>query len=69
MARSRNKSEYLLVRVTPEMKKRFTTKAARMGDTPVILREIIQAFIDDRYTIEIPPTVKETLRYVPRIED
>lgn len=61
----KSKSKFLTVRVSPDSHKKFHTKVKKFGQPSEILREIIQAFIDDRLAIQPPVTPKETL-YVTR---
>lgn len=62
------KSKFLVVRVTHDEHKKFHSKAQRYEKPSVVLREIVQAFIDDRLTIQPPVTRKESL-YVTRTEN
>ena len=65
-----NKSAYLTVRVADKTRIKFHAKAKKFGTPSEVLRELIDAFIEDRVTIHPPVTgnPKEKL-YVPRIED
>jgi hypothetical protein len=65
-----NKSAYLTVRVADKTRTKFHAKAKKFGTPSEVLRELIDAFIEDRVTINPPVTgnPKEKL-YVPRIED
>lgn len=65
MTASKLKSKFLVVRVTDKTRTKFHTKAQKFGQPSDVLREIIQAFIDDRLIIQPPVTVKESL-YVTR---
>lgn len=60
-----SKSAYLTVRVTERVRTKFHSKALKFSTPSEVLREIIEAFIDDRLTIQAPVTRKENL-YVPR---
>jgi len=62
---TKSKSKFLTIRVTPDDHKKFHGKVKKFGQPSEVLREIIQAFIDDRLTIQPPVTVKESL-YVTR---
>lgn len=64
------KNDTLVLRLTATLKKRFTTKAERHGRPTDVLRELMTAFVEDRYVIHPSPDVKpqESL-YVPRSED
>ena len=62
------RSSYITVRVTTDVRSRFHDKAESMGTNPSeVLRELIDAFIDDRLVIQ-PNPKKESL-YVTRIEN
>lgn len=65
-----NKSAYLTVRVADRTRTKFHAKARKFGTPSEVLRELIDAFIEDRVTIQPPVTgnSKEKL-YVPRIEN
>ena len=65
-----NKSAYLTVRVTDRTHTKFHAKARKIGRPSEVLRELIDAFIEDRVTINPPVTgnPKEKL-YVPRSQD
>jgi hypothetical protein len=65
---STNKASHLTVRVADLTRAKFHEKARKFGTPSEILRELIDAFIEDRVTIN-PPVIsnpKEKL-YVPRI--
>jgi hypothetical protein len=65
-----NKSAYLTVRVADKTRTKFHAKAKKFGTPSEVLRELIDAFIEDRVTINPPVTgnPKEKL-YVPRSQD
>jgi hypothetical protein len=65
-----NKSAYLTVRVADKTRTKFHAKARKFGTPSEVLRELIDAFIEDRVTINPPVTgnPKEKL-YVPRSEN
>jgi hypothetical protein len=65
---TKSKSKFLTVRVSPDDHKKFHNRVKSFGQPSEILREIIQAFIEDRLTIQPPAKTKESL-YVPRIEN
>lgn len=64
----KSRSAFLTVRVTGSMHSKFHSKALRYGKPSDVLREIIEAFLDDRLTITPPVTRKESL-YVTRTQD
>lgn len=55
------KSAYLTVRVTGQMRTKFHAKAQKYGVPSDVLREFIEAFLEDRLTIRPPVTRKESL--------
>ena len=65
-----NKSAYLTVRLTDKTRTKFHAKARKFGTPSEVLRELIDAFIEDRVTIQPPVTgnLKEKL-YVTRSQD
>ena len=63
------KSVAIYLRVTPATKKKFMERAERIGVPSDVLRELIQAFIEERVTVIPPPTQKESLYNVPRTEN
>lgn len=65
MTASKLKSKFLVVRVTDKTRTKFHTKAQKFGQPSDVLREIVEAFIEDRLVIQPPVTVKESL-YVTR---
>jgi hypothetical protein len=58
----------LTVRVTDSTRNKFHAKASKFSTPSDILRELIEAFVDDRLTIAAPVTRKEKL-YVNRTEN
>jgi hypothetical protein len=65
-----NKSAYLTVRVADKTRTKFHAKARKFGTPSEVLRELVDAFIEDRVTINPPVTgnPKEKL-YEPRIQN
>lgn len=61
MTTPRPKSAYLTVRVTAQMRSKFHAKAQKYGVPSDVLREFIEAFLDDRLVIRPPVTRKESL--------
>lgn len=61
------KSSYLSVRVPDDVKLNFYDKAKQFGTPSEVLREMVDAFIEDRVLIKHPktPSKKERL-YVSR---
>jgi len=52
---SHSKIKYLGTRVTESTRTQFTKKAKKYGDPGAVLRELIEAFIDNRITIVRDP--------------
>lgn len=59
---------YLTVRVNQQLRQKFQRKAERYGQPSNVMRELIEAFIEDRLTIVPPVNRKESL-YVTRSQD
>ena len=59
---------YLTVRVSQQLRQKFQRKAERYGQPSNVMRELIEAFIEDRLTIVPPVNRKESL-YVARSQD
>lgn len=58
---TKNKLESCIyIRVTPKMRALFLKKAEKFGTQSDVLREIIEAFVEDRLTIKPNPR-KESL--------
>ncbi len=57
----KSKSAYLSVRVTEKSRNKFHSKVKKLGKPSEILRELIDAFIEDRIIINPPVTSKEKL--------
>ncbi len=64
MATTKLKSKFLVVRVTDKTRTKFHSKAQRYGNPSDVLREIVEAFNDDRLVIQPPVTRKESLYVV-----
>ena len=63
-----SKTKFLSVRLTPQDHRTFFRKSKRYGKPSDLLRELVQAFNDDRLTVRPPVNTKESL-YVPRSQD
>ena len=61
MSTTKLKSAFLVVRVTDKTRTKFHNKAQRFGKPSEVLREIIEAFNEDRLVIQPPVTRKESL--------
>ena len=57
-------TKFLSIRLSPELHKKFHKKAEKYGVPSDVLREIVEAFIQDRLTIQPPVNVKESLYHV-----
>jgi hypothetical protein len=55
------KTKFLSTRVTPETHKKFHAKSKKFGQPTQVLRDIIEAFNDERLTIQPPVTRKESI--------
>jgi hypothetical protein len=61
MTVSKLESKFLVVRVTDKTRTKFHNKAQKYGQPSEVLREIIEAFNDDRLIVQPPVNVKESL--------
>jgi len=68
MSATQPKSVHLTTRVSPRVRTKFIVKANEYGPHTEVLRELVEAFIEDRMTIQPPVTRKEKL-YVTRSQD
>lgn len=67
MTSTKPKSAFLTVRVTDRTRTEFRKKAWKLGVPSQVHREIIEAFVEDRLTIQ-PPVTRNPLEkiYVTR---
>jgi hypothetical protein len=65
---STSKSVFLTVRVAASTRTKFHAKAKKYGQPSSVLREIIEAFLEDRLSIVPPVNRKENL-YVTRSQN
>ena len=65
-----SKSAYITVRVPDRTRLKFHAKAKKLGTPSMVLRELIDAFIEDRVTIR-PPVIRNPMEnlYEPRSQD
>lgn len=63
MATKISKSKFLSLRVSPKTHKAFSVKASKFGGTSEVLRELVDAFIEDRVTVK-PNPEKRSLYHV-----
>lgn len=68
MSATQPKTAHLTTRVSPRVRQKFIAKANEYGPHTEVLRELVEAFTDDRLTIQPPVTRKEKL-YVTRSQD
>lgn len=54
------RTKFLTVRIKPADHKKFHDKATRYGGVSEVLREMIEAFMDDRLSVK-PNPLKESL--------
>lgn len=60
------KTSYLSVRVTDKVRLKFHSKASKMGSPSDVLRELVDAFVEDRIIIKPPVTTNPMEKiYVP----
>lgn len=60
MATKKLKDQQIAVRLAPDSRRLFINKAAQYGGTSVVLRELVQAFVEDRVTVK-PPSIEGTI--------
>jgi hypothetical protein len=68
MSSSFTKSAYLTVRLPSRTRTKFLLRAKNYGTPSEVLRELVDAFVEERMTIQPPVTRKEKM-YVTRSED
>ena len=61
MTTPKSKSSFLTVRVTGSTRAKFHVKASKYGQPSDVLRELIEAFLEDRLSIVPPVNRKESL--------
>jgi hypothetical protein len=64
-----SKSAFLTVRVTDKTRTKFHDKALKIGIPSEVHREIVEAFVEDRLTIQPPVIRKLEKLYVTRTQD
>ena len=55
------KTKFLSTRVNPDTHKKFHAKSKKFGQPTQVLRDIIEAFNDERLTVQPPVTRKESI--------
>jgi len=63
MANKPTKSKFLTIRLTPQEHKAFTVKTKVYGGPTFVLRELVNAFTDERVTVT-PNPEKRSLYHV-----
>jgi hypothetical protein len=63
------KSAFMTVRVTDKTRTKFHDKAQKIGKPSEVHREIVEAFVEDRLTIQPPVIRKLEKLYVTRTQD
>jgi len=63
------RTTFLTVRLQQQTHHAFREKATRYGGVSEVLRELVEAFIEDRLTVIPPVTPKKESLYVTRIQD
>ena len=64
-----SKSAFMSVRVTDKTRTKFHDKALKVGTPSEVHREIVEAFVEDRLTIQPPVIRKLEKLYVTRTQD
>lgn len=63
------RSTFLTVRLHQQTSQEFRAKANRYGGVSEVLREMIDAFLEDRIVVHPPKQLKKESLYVSRSED
>ena len=58
------RQKFLTVRLTEQERTVFGVKAKQYGGVTFVLREVVQAFIENRLTVKPPVNPKESLYHV-----
>lgn len=64
MSLTKPKSAFLTVRVTGSTRTKFHARASKYGSPSDILRELVEAFIENRIQIQPPPVNRKESLYV-----
>ena len=57
---------FLAVRLEPKTQAAFRRRAAQFGKPSDVMRELVEAFLEDRLTITPPTNVKRNLYHVTK---
>lgn len=69
MSSMNNRTTFLTVRLRQQTHHAFREKATRYGGVSEVLRELVDAFIEDRIAITPPATPKKESLYVTRSQN
>lgn len=69
MSTMTKRSTFLTVRLDTQTAQEFRTRATRYGGVSEVLREMIEAFLDERLVVRPPKQPKKESLYVTRSED
>lgn len=62
MATKKVKDQSVAVRLSPDVRRQFINLAARYGGTSYVLRELVEAFVENRVEIAPPANPLFTLK-------
>ncbi len=62
MVTKKAKDQSIAVRLSPEVRRQFINLAARYGGTSYVLRELVEAFVENRVEIAAPKNPLFTLK-------
>ena len=62
MATKKTKDQSIAVRLSPDIRRQFINLAARYGGTSYVLRELVEAFVENRVEIAAPKNPLFTLK-------
>ena len=62
MATKKTKDQSIAVRLSPDTRRQFINLAARYGGTSYVLRELVEAFVENRVEIAAPKNPLFTLK-------
>jgi hypothetical protein len=69
MSSMNKRTTFLTVRLPQQTHQAFRAKAEKYGGISEVLRELAEAFIEDRLSVTPPVTPKKESLYVTRIQD
>lgn len=62
MATKKTKDQSIAVRVSPDVRRQFINLSSKYGGTSYVLRELVEAFIENRVEIAAPKNPLFTLK-------